>query len=149
MLNRLFSRKKNDQQDQQEAGWLMPRSGAELLRSQYRQQVIKSLWDLTSLTKCAGDGLERVLGQQQALQRRIVSGGEAYPEIMSEPVVREFQDTMRETEDYLAFLRDAHLKSCELYNTRIATFPDLLARPLGFQPVSLTLSPYDQEASRS
>ncbi|MCE8005275.1 MobH family relaxase [Billgrantia ethanolica] len=51
MLNRLFSRKKNDLQDQQGDGWLMPRSGGELLRTPYRQEVIKSLWDLTSLTR--------------------------------------------------------------------------------------------------
>jgi hypothetical protein len=118
----------------------------------HERELLALLTELrrAGMTAFADDGLERVLGQQQALQRRIISGGEAYPELMSEPVVRRFQDTMRETEDYLAFLRDAHLKSCELYNTRIATFPDLLlARPLGFQPVSLTLSPHGQEASRS
>lgn len=54
MINRLFPRKKKGLKgphSPQGAGWLMPRSGAELLDTPYRQQLIKSLWDLTSLTR--------------------------------------------------------------------------------------------------
>lgn len=54
MLKRLFlfPGKKNSQQSPQDVdGWLMPLSGKELLDQPYRQQIIKTLWDLTSLTK--------------------------------------------------------------------------------------------------
>lgn len=52
MLKRLFPRRKiSNANDVALDGWLIPRSGAELLGQPYRRQVIKALWDLTSLTK--------------------------------------------------------------------------------------------------
>ncbi len=50
MLKRLFSQKKYVRTPQGE-GWLVPQTGAELLDTRYRQQVVKTLWDLTSLTR--------------------------------------------------------------------------------------------------
>lgn len=52
MLKRLFPRKKIPKDAAIASdGWLIPLSGVELLDQPYRRQVIKALWDLTSLTK--------------------------------------------------------------------------------------------------
>jgi hypothetical protein len=66
---------------------------------------------------------------------------EAYPELRGNEVIGDLMRRMEATENYLAFLRDAYLASVERYNTRIASFPDLLlARPGGFKREAATLA---------
>ncbi|RCV85975.1 MobH family relaxase [Billgrantia montanilacus] len=62
MLKRLLSMKKNADPIPipQERGWWVPLKGAELLDTPYRQQVLKSLWDLTSLTQPVFDDYVRL-----------------------------------------------------------------------------------------
>src|SRR5690554_5607288 len=51
MLKRLFLRKKSGLGGAVGGGWMTPQTGSDLLKTPYRQQVIKSLWDLTSMTR--------------------------------------------------------------------------------------------------
>ncbi|WP_193091596.1 MobH family relaxase [Halomonas colorata] len=53
MLKSLFIKKKMAPipRSRAEEGWVVPLAGAKLLDQPYRKQVIKALWDLTSLTK--------------------------------------------------------------------------------------------------
>lgn len=53
MLKSLFIKKKMAPipRSRTEEGWVVPLAGAKLLDQPYRKQVIKALWDLTSLTK--------------------------------------------------------------------------------------------------
>lgn len=78
--------------------------------------------------------LPEQLNRDRHTLSRLKARAEAYPELGGDEVMRDLMQRMEATEDYLAFLRDAYLASIERYNTRIASFPDLLlARPAGFR----------------
>lgn len=63
---------------------------------------------------------------------------EAYPELKSNTLVQTFRTQMTRTEDELALIRQGYNDAVELYNTQIASFPDvLLARPFGFKAATL------------
>ena len=51
---------------------------------------------------------------------------EAYPELQSDAVVRDFSETMIELENEIALMRQGFNDAVNYYNTRIQSFPDIL-----------------------
>lgn len=75
-------------------------------------------------------------------QKALIFHVESMPDLKAEPVIRDFQRIMTETEKYLAHLRYGYLDSIELYNTRIVSFPDLLiAKAFRFKTESRDIVP--------
>ena len=51
---------------------------------------------------------------------------EAYPELQSDAVMRDFSETMIELENEIALMRQGFNDAVNYYNTRIQSFPDIL-----------------------
>lgn len=83
-----------------------------------------------------GQGMSLRLGEAHAAVAGLWALGEDYPEIRSGGPVAELSRQLVVCENEIAFISQAYNDAVEVYNARIASFPDLLlARWAGFRPL--------------
>ena len=90
---------------------------------------------LTELAKLRSDAKKTVNSTRQAKNRLNAEQHfmealdikiEAYPELQSDAVMRDFSETMIELENEIALMRQGFNDAVNYYNTRIQSFPDIL-----------------------
>ena len=71
-----------------------------------------------------------VLRSEQKLNRELSLSIEAYPELSSDKLLRQFSDTLLGLENEVMLMREGYNDSVSQYNTRIASFPDIVLAKL-------------------
>lgn len=91
-------------------------------------------------------GMQSLIGAEQSLVAalgRLFAVVEGYPDLKANQQMLSLQEELKSTENKIAFARQAYNDAVMVYNTRVGSFPALLAaRSFGFRPAAL----YELEA---